>query len=295
MYKILIFGSSGFIGRNLSEKLKENEFEFLEFNDKYLERNSEEYRLNLVQALSKFHANDKIIIINCMGITENNFIHSNPDYFKQVSINHEKLHVSVFQQFDNIFAYFFLSSGKVYSSTSEIIYENSSTEPITVLGQTKLLMEKIIENELRDYNTKKIILRLFNVYGADQKQTFLIPYLISEFKTTKPIINLGDIYHVRSFIFIEDVIEAILTLVKEIHGFPSTNIFNIGGERSHSIENVVRIISDLTKHTKAIHVQEIRLRPDESDIEICGVNKLKQLGWEQKFSLQEGLKKCLEN
>lgn len=293
IYKLILLGSGGFIGRNLASEFRVNNVDFVEFNEKFNSKNLDNYVGKLQEFINHNISTNPVIVINCMGVSENNIIHSNPKLFYHESVMHQKAHNMVLESDDRILAYIMLSTGKVYASTRKIITEDTHTEPVTVLGKTKLAVEVSLKADLSNTSTKLIICRLFNIYGPDQRPTFLIPYLISSFLNSNPEIPIGNLEHIRSFLYIKDLVRALIHIVNNIMSFSSCEIFNIGGSPSVSVGQIINILSLLTQTNKKTVVYNNRLRIEESEIERCDSSKLNDLGWKQDYKMSEGLYKCL--
>ena len=65
--------------------------------------------------------------------------------------------------------FIFSSSCSVFSNKTKKVTENSIKKPISYYGKTKLIAEKLIKKNFDKSNIKFIILRYFNVVGADRK------------------------------------------------------------------------------------------------------------------------------
>src|SRR5262249_5920422 len=142
-----------------------------------------------------------------------------------------------------------ISSGKVYGRPQQLpINEDHPLRPQTVLGNSKLATEDLVRFYAEHCGGKRFtILRLFNAYGPGQKPTFLIPTIFQQ--ADKAEIKLGDISSRRDFIYIDDVIEAILTVLfnsRDPAGSDSSvRIFNAGSGVSHSPEDIVHLLEEV--------------------------------------------------
>ncbi|HUS48553.1 MAG TPA: GDP-mannose 4,6-dehydratase, partial [Candidatus Paceibacterota bacterium] len=88
----------------------------------------------------------------------------NPDFTKKVNVD-GTLNVLNSCKKNKIKNFIAISSAAVYGNSEELpLQENSPTLPISPYGQSKLDMEKEIENFSKTNNLNSIILRIFNVY-----------------------------------------------------------------------------------------------------------------------------------
>ncbi len=104
----------------------------------------------------------------------------------------------------------------------------------------------------------------------------------------QPIIN-GNGRQTRDFIFVEDVVEANLAAMgREVHG-----TFNVGAGVETSINELFRILGDLTKSgCKELHGPA---KKGEQARSVIDAGLLRQeLGWEPKVPLREGLERTVE-
>src|SRR4030095_14348758 len=142
-----------------------------------------------------------------------------------------------------------LSSGKVYGRPQHLpINEDHPLRPETVLGKSKLATEDLVRFYADHCDGKLFtILRLFNAYGPGQKPGFLIPTIMGQ--ADKPEIKLGDISSRLDFIYIDDVVEAIVTVLFNSRdpgaGNSSVRVFNAGSGTSHSPQNIVHVLEEV--------------------------------------------------
>ncbi|WP_255336861.1 NAD-dependent epimerase/dehydratase family protein [Methanosarcina sp. KYL-1] len=134
--------------------------------------------------------------------------------------------------------------------------------------------------------------RLFNVYGPDMDTKNIgygrvIPNFIHKMSCGEPIEIFGDGTQVRSFLWIDEAVEAILSLYFYEGDLPDA--VNIGNDEPITIKNLAEKISkvlDLNYRVKYLEMEEddpLWRRP-------C-VEKIKSLtGWEPKIGLDEGLR-----
>ena len=195
----------------------------------------------------------------------------------------------------------------LFTSTSEI-YGKSTRVPFNenddrLLGSTnysrwcystsKSLVEHLIiangsENKL-DY----VIFRLFNVFGPGLKGR-VVDEFIKNAINQKPIFINGNGMQTRSFLFIEDCIEAFMEFIKKIN----REIFNIGQNKETTIKDLAKKIIKITgsrsklilksnKLTKYKGYQDIERRvPDNKKLR----TKIK---WKPIYSLEYGIRSMI--
>ena len=133
-------------------------------------------------------------------------------------------------------------------------------------------------------------MRLYLVYGPYQDINRVIPITISNALKDKKF-NCSNGLQLRDFIYIDDVINAIIKTLKNSKS--SGEIINIGSGKPISIKKVLINFCNLINYVKPLF-GKIKLRNDEIMKLYPNVNKAKKiLGWIPHTSLEKGLKKTI--
>jgi len=184
------------------------------------------------------------------------------------------------------------STAAVYQSVSAkiILNETSSTIPSSPYGESKLEMEKKINDFISTNKICATILRLFNVYGNDSSPEYagVITQFKEKIQNNSSLIIYGDGSAVRDFVHIDDVTDAIILAITHTKG----STYNIASGTGTSI-------SDLAKMMITIVGKEIQIvyKPSRSgdilysaaDITLAKTH----LCFIPKISLKSGLEKFL--
>lgn len=139
---------------------------------------------------------------------------------------------------------------------------------------------------------------LEHFYGPYDDETKFVTYIVRSIISSIDSIDLTFGRQKRDFIYIDDVVDAFVLIVNQ-----SANLgvgyynFEIGTSRSTEIRQFVTLVKHIANnsHTK-LNFGALPYRQDETmDINIDSTEIMK-LGWEPKFTIEEGLKKtiCLE-
>jgi UDP-glucose 4-epimerase len=189
-----------------------------------------------------------------------------------------------------------ISSAAVYGHVeNHSIKENFSTNPISPYGESKLLMEKKIIQYSNNYNLNSLCLRLFNVYGKGQTDGYagVITKFLEKIQRSEPLEIFGDGIQSRDFIYISDVIDAIILSIKKIEN-KNGECYNIGTETSISINELGKIMLKLfSKNLEIIHMPS-----KKGDIQFSQASMKKtknELDFMPKISLKEGLMSLSKN
>ena len=145
-------------------------------------------------------------------------------------------------------------------------------------------------------NKKNIsIFRPHNVYGPDMGLQHVIPQFIMEFlknKTQKvaEINTKGSLDAIRSFCYVDDIVDGIKILSEKNDG---VNVYNIGTDHRVSIKDLLDEISKISKKDFLIANSDDQ-HPGGTKLRCPDISKISKLGFKPKNSLQFGLKKTFE-
>ena len=144
------------------------------------------------------------------------------------------------------------------------------------------------------HRTHKIdtkIVRIFNTYGPRMRKDDgrAVPAFISQALSGEPLTVFGDGSQTRSFCYVSDLIEGIYRLMLSNTNEP----VNIGNPRELSILESAKLILSLTRSRSQIVYKDLPV--DDPKVRRPDITKArKELSWEPKVSLEEGLKKTIE-
>ena len=200
----------------------------------------------------------------------------------------------------------FSSTAATYGEPEYVpIDEKHPQNPINPYGNSKLMVEKIMDDYDRAYGLKSVRLRYFNVAGADSMtligenhsiETHLIPNILkSTFDKGRTFEMYGDDYDtkdgtcVRDYINIEDLVSAHLAALKYLSDGGETNFFNLGTNDGNSVKEVFEACEHVTGQT--IPVKVMPRRPGDPAVLIADNKKAKKfLNWIPQKSLQQSIK-----
>ena len=204
----------------------------------------------------------------------------------------------------------FSSTAATYGEPEYIpIDENHPQKPINPYGQSKLMIEKIMDDYDKAYGLKSVRLRYFNVAGADSKtrigewhdpETHLIPNVLkSTFAGGKTFEMYGNDYNtkdgtcVRDYINIEDLISAHLLALDYLNNNGKTTYFNLGTNDGNTVKEVFNVCKKITN--KRIEVKQMPRRDGDPASLIADNQKAKNiLNWKPNRTLNESIKTAYE-
>ena len=189
----------------------------------------------------------------------------------------------------------FASTCAVYGDAQALpIAEDAMERPMSPYALSKLMGEQYLEMCRRTYGLSSVSLRYFNVFGPRQDPSSPYSGVISRFLTAalarrRPII-FGDGEQTRDFVFVENVVHANL-LACHAEGVAG-QVINVGSGKSHSLLDVLRILSEITGAQIIPELQPSRagdIRHSLADID----RARSLLGYEVQVSFDEGLRRTV--
>jgi len=183
----------------------------------------------------------------------------------------------------------FSSSGFLYGNTQNLpAKETEPVIPVSPYVVSKRAVENYLEFYRTAFNLPYVILRYSAVYGPRQFTGAMADY-IRKLAAGKQAEMYGNGQKTRDYIYIEDVIRANLLALDVSPNFPNP-IFNIGTGIETTLNDLYKKIAEiLKKEAKPVYLPD---RPGEQYRYSLDCSKAKkELGWEPKISIEEGLKK----
>jgi len=302
--RIVITGGAGFIGSNLAEELsKETDTEIIIVDD---------LATGKTENFKKFNQNIKFVRGSITDLDLLKMIFEDVDYvFHQAAIPsvprsikdpiaannaniNGTLNVLVAAKDSSVKKVIYASSSSVYGDTPELPKrEDMRANPKSPYAVTKLMGEYYCDvfNEVYGLNT--VSLRYFNVYGPRQDPysdyAAVIPRFINMVSENKPPVIYGDGEQTRDFTFVKDVVRANILAAKS----DAKGVYNIANGNRISINKLAEMIMKLMgKNLTPIHDA-----PREGDVKhsLGDISRAKKgLGYEPRYSLEEGLRETIE-
>lgn len=191
----------------------------------------------------------------------------------------------------------FASSLSVYGDpVHPLVSENNLLKPKSFYGVGKLASEHYIKI-FNDLGMDTAILRLFNVFGpgqnmANMRQGMLSIYLAYLLKK-QPIVVKGSLNRSRDFVYIDDVVNAMLLSMQSTHGDLTLNICS---NREVTVKTLLNeLISSCGLNDDYPILNESSTPRDQH--QIYGDNTLakKLIGWQPMTTLEQGIRLTVES
>ena len=161
--------------------------------------------------------------------------------------------------------------------------ENDQIDPQHPYALSKYLGEELVMHWGKVYGMPNISLRFFNVYGPRSRTTgaygAALGVFLAQKLNKKPLTIVGSGNQTRDFIFIKDLVDAIIKAAKSK---VTNSIFNLASGKEQKVNDLAKLISK--KRVK------IPRRPGEPFRSIASISKIKKaLKWKPKIDLKQGI------
>ncbi|NQX96548.1 MAG: NAD-dependent epimerase/dehydratase family protein [Flavobacteriales bacterium] len=189
----------------------------------------------------------------------------------------------------------------IYSSSSEVYGEpveypqHEETTPLNSrlpYAIVKNIGEAYLKSYQQEFGLDYTIFRFFNTYGQKQAKDFVISKFINAALNNNDITIYGDGSQTRTFCYVENNINA--SVAAAFNNAGKNKTINIGSNVETSVLNLAKIIIKLTNSSsKIVHLPALKdgdMTRRNPDITI-----MKSLVDQKIYTLEEGLKKVLEN
>lgn len=177
----------------------------------------------------------------------------------------------------------FLSTVDVYGN-DDVISETSAAIPVSLYGASKLYCEKMIATFCSAQDKVCQILRIGHVYGPGEEQyKKIMPVMFNRLLAGEPLQIFGTGNEIRTFIYISDVIKAILQAIKLPN---SEGVINIAGKQQISIKGLVEKMIAVSGKDSSIEYQASTV-PGRNLV--FDNSKMRQLLLATEISLDAGL------
>lgn len=299
--KILVTGGAGFIGSHLVDRLIQEGNEVIVVDNlstgkrKNVNKKAQFYKMDIQsKRIERVFRNERpLIVVHLAAQMSVRHSTDDPGFDAQVNIL-GTINVLEHAVKQGVRKVTFASSGGVVYGEQEIFpaAESHRTEPLSPYGISKLAGEKYLAYYANATGLRYVALRFANVYGPrqDSEGEAGVVAIFSKqmLDGGQPIVN-GTGKQTRDFIYVDDVVEAILvTLGEDVQG-----IFNVGTGQETTINECYGIIKSLTKcQCKELYGAA---KKGEQFRSVLDVTKLREVfGWDPQVTLQEGLTRTVD-
>ncbi len=312
MTTILVTGGAGFIGSHLCERLLEEGYLVICFDnfDSFYDPN---IKIRNVETISKKHPGSFTLITgdirNRDHLTElfkRNRIDAvfhlaaragvrpsiaDPLLYEDVNVRGTTMLLEVCKEFE-MGRFVFASSSSVYGENQRVPFSEADLDlqPISPYGATKRAGELLCYCYHHLYGMDIACLRIFTAYGPRQRPEMAIHKFTALMDREEEVPMYGDGSSKRDYTYIDDLIDGMMAVLHRHKGF---EIYNLGESRTTSLNELIRLI-ELALGKKA-KIRRLEPQPGDVSITYADITKARRmLGYQPKMDMERGIQRFVE-
>lgn len=175
--------------------------------------------------------------------------------------------------------------------------EERLLRPISPYGVTKVANENLGYQYFTNYGLKVFLPRLFIHVGtghppATAIQNFARQLALIKKGRLEPVVRVGNLESARDFIDVRDGVAGMMLMLER--GIPGDPI-NICTGTAYKISDILEMLIDISGLKIDVVRDESLLRPSDEPLLLGDNSKLKALGWQQQYTIEETLKDVFED
>ncbi|MEM3824211.1 MAG: NAD-dependent epimerase/dehydratase family protein, partial [Candidatus Bathyarchaeia archaeon] len=193
----------------------------------------------------------------------------------------------------------FTSSSTVYGEAEKIPTpeDYAPLKPISIYGASKLASEALITAYAYTYGFNAIIYRLANIIGPRAQHGVIHDFVNKLSRDSKKLEILGDGTQRKSYLYIDDCIDAMLMGVSHLHN--RVEIYNVGSEDQINVKEIADMVCQEMglRNVEYIYTGGVDGgRGWKGDVKfmLLKIEKIKSLGWKPKLNSRQALQKTVK-
>ncbi len=296
MAEVLVVGANGFLGSHLVDGLSADghtvtAFDRFSFSEpRFASKDAHVFQGDF---LSRGDLNEAVIgqriVMHFLSTTTPATAESDPsvDIRTNVAQTVELLEACVEAGVEHVF--FASTGGAIYGPQGKNGYsEEDPAHPVSPYGIGKLTIENYLGYFRAKHGLGSTALRISNPYGPRQrnrKQGF-IPIALRQIALDRPVVRFGNGSMVRDYIYVDDAVSMIRSMVGTS---PRHSVYNIGSGRGHSVNEVLDSLKRVTG--RAIKITNRTVPPTFVDRVVLDPSRFNEEYGEIAFTdLDEGVR-----
>ncbi len=296
--EILVTGGAGFIGSNLVGYLsKKNHVYVVDSLQTGSISNIKDYEN--VEFIKDYAKNVSNYCINPDYIFHIGVYSSSPMYKANPYLVHEAINdmTSILELAKkNRIPIVFASTSSIYSGIKPPHREDIIPLVSDFYTEARIAMERVSNLYSRLYDIDVSAMRFFSIYGYHEKSKKIYANLASQFlwdmHDGKQAVIFGDGEQRRDFVFVDDVVNALVLAATKNKGF---QVYNVGTGVNYSLNELVEKLNRfLGKNIKAKYVENPMAKTYVHETLADPSKAEKMIGFKTKVSLDEGIKKLID-
>ncbi len=285
---ILLTGCTGFLGSYLLKEFTKNDFKVIGIK----RSSSNIYRINKYMKKCKFYDIDKvtiseIFIKNDIDIVINTVTNYGRNCEKTSSIVDTNLMFSLKLIEESI-----NNKIKCFINTDTLLERDLNAYALSkaqVIDWMKLLS---------NLDIKMVNIKIEHMYGPFDDENKFVYWLINQLKSNVKEINLTSGMQKRDFIYIDDIVNAYMIIIKNTNKFNSFEEFEVGSGKPVEVKEFINLIyEEIDKKQKIstkLNFGVIPYRENENMNMEVNISKLVSLEWKNNTTLKSGINAILK-
>ena len=296
--KVLVTGSSGFIGSHLCRYLRKQGVEVLG-----TVRNQEETKDGVKRVVLDLLEKDNVekvildfkpdVIFHLAGQTLVMPSWGDPEQTFKTNIFTTLYILETVVKFKLESRVVIFSSAAIYDSSTKKIDENSKLSPNSPYGLSKITVDYLASLYSKGKKVDTVRIRPFFIVGPGKTSDVISDFAKRIIEIENGVatgMKVGNLRGVRDFVDIEDAISAIWLIAQKGN---SGEVYNLSSGKGVRIAEVLNMLISLSRKKIKIISDKKLYRPIDEDYKVGNNSKLTKLGWKQKITLIETLEKTL--
>jgi|YelNatPaOPRAMG01_1025707.scaffolds.fasta_scaffold19814_4 UDP-glucose 4-epimerase len=294
MMRVLVTGGAGFIGSRLTDALaKENDvIVFDNFSSGRREFLTEVNSRIIVGDIRNLESVKKA----CKEVDVVYHFAADPDVRKSVSEPLENFSIDALGTINVLEAcrlkdvkhVVFASSSVVYGNAKIPTSEEAPIAPVSNYGAAKVASEFYLSTYSHLYGIKATVLRYANIIGPRLTHGVIYDFYRKLKKNPKKLEILGDGNQTKSYLHVNDAVEATLLATEKTEEY---SVFNVGSEETITVKEIGYLVVSIMglKNVKYEFTGGKIGWPGDVPLMLLSIEKLKRLGWKPKFTIKESI------
>lgn len=306
---VLIFGSEGFIGSHLVERLlKEgcsirafvlyNSFNSWGWLDTFSKRAIRQIEVFSGDVRDNYRVRAAVkgidVIFNLAALISIPYSYYTVESFIDTNIK-GLLNILEAARDNGVSKIIHTSTSEIYGTAQFIpITEDHPVNPQSPYAATKVAADFLALSFYRSFGVPAAIVRPFNTFGPRQSARAVVPTIITQILDGKRKIKLGSLSPTRDLTYVEDTVSGFIKAAQSESAVGQ--ITNLGTGTEISIKELALLIAKLLNVPISFDFDKQRKRPEQSEVErLCADNSKAQklLGWLPRYTLEQGLKETI--
>ncbi len=191
----------------------------------------------------------------------------------------------------------FSSTGSVYGEPDVFPTPEDAPFPVqtSLYAASKLAGEGLIAAYASGYGFTGLICRFVSILGERYTHGHVFDFYCALKCDPKRLLVLGDGRQEKSYLYVQDCIDAILTAVEHHKDEPGAHIYNLGTEETILVDQSVGIIAEhLGLNPELEHTGGVRGWTGDSPLIRLDTTRIRGLGWRPKLGIEQAVISTLE-